>query len=438
MSFFTPRPTATIFLALVCCSRVCSVFAHEVPDDVNIRAFIKPAGQSLTLLVRVPLEAMRDIEFPLRGPGYLNIAQAESDLRDAAMLWIADDVKLYEQETPLEDLRLTAVRVSLPSNQSFTNYDTALAQTVGPALPPGTQLYWQQAMLDMLFEYPIGDENSKFSIEPGLARLGIRTMTVLHYLTPAGSERIFQYHGNPGLVHLDPSWYQAAGSFVRLGFEHVLAGLDHLLFLFCLVIPFRGLRALIVLITSFTAAHSITLIAAGLDFTPGALWFPPLVEALIALSIVYMALENILGAKLQRRWLITFAFGLAHGFGFAFLLRESLQFAGTHFITSLLAFNVGIELGQLAVLAITLPLLWLFFKYLTAERVGVIVLSALIAHSSWHWLTQRLTTLWEFQFQLPAFDLLLLANAMRWSILLIVLGGALWLSNSFVYRRMIR
>ena len=82
------------------------------------------------------------------------------------------------------------------------------------------------------------------------------------------------------------------------------------------------------------------------------MWFPPLIETLIAASIVYMAIENITGAHLQRRWVVTFAFGLVHGFGFSFALRESLQFAGSHLLTSLLAFNVGVELGQLLVLVV--------------------------------------------------------------------------------------
>jgi len=102
-----------------------------------------------------------------------------------------------------------------------------------------------------------------------------------------------------------------------LGFFHILDGTDHLLFLFCLVIPFRRFRALIPVVTAFTVAHSITLIASAYNLAPDALWFPPLIETLIAMSIVYMALENIVGgATVQRRWMITFGFGLVHGFGF--------------------------------------------------------------------------------------------------------------------------
>ena len=136
-----------------------------------------------------------------------------------------------------------------------------------------------------------------------------------------------------------------------MGFLHILDGTDHLLFIACLVIPFRRLRPLVVIVTAFTVAHSITLAAAALGLAPEGLWFPPLVEMLIAVSIVYMALENIVGTNAQRRWIVAFAFGLVHGFGFAFALRESLQFAGSHLATALLAFNVGVELGQLAVLA---------------------------------------------------------------------------------------
>src|SRR6185369_5176239 len=111
--------------------------------------------------------------------------------------------------------------------------------------------------------------------------------------------------------------------FVVLGFEHILEGTDHLLFILCLVIPFRRLRTLVLIVTAFTVAHSMTLIAAAFGYAPGALWFAPLIETLIAASIVYMALENIVGSKVGRRWIIAFAFGLVHGFGFSFVLKDT-------------------------------------------------------------------------------------------------------------------
>ena len=187
-------------------------------------------------------------------------------------------------------------------------------------------------------------------------------------MLPGGAVRAFEYSGDPGLVRLDPRWHQAALRFVALGFEHILDGIDHLLFLTCLVIPFRRVGPLVAIVTSFTVAHSVTLIASAFGLAPGALWFPPLVETLIAMSIVYMAFENIVGVKLRRRWLITFAFGLVHGFGFSFALRETLQFAGSHLLTSLVSFNIGVELGQLLVLVLLVPALSLVFRFVVAER----------------------------------------------------------------------
>ncbi|MEP7345700.1 MAG: HupE/UreJ family protein [Gemmatimonadaceae bacterium] len=397
--------------------------AHEIPNTVTVLIFIKPEGTTLRTVLRVPLAAMRDIEVPQRGLGYLDIPRADSVLRDAAQIWLADYLQLFEGDQRLASPRLVAVRASLPSERVFTSFDSALAHTVGPPLAAETDVPWQQAMLDVVLDYRIASASSKFSINPSLAHLGIRTTTVLRFLPAGGSERAYQYLGNPGLVHLDPRWYQAALQFVRLGFFHILSGLDHLLFVFCLVIPIRRLRPLIAIVTSFTVAHSITLIGSALGFAPDALWFPPLIEVLIALSIVYMACENMLGSRLDRRWLIAFGFGLVHGFGFSFALRESLQFAGAHLATSLFSFNVGVELGQIVVLILTIPVLEFLFRRTNVERAGTILLSALVAHTAWHWMLERGAVLREYEFVRPTMDAVFMISAMRFAIAALVLGG---------------
>src|SRR5262249_33054546 len=190
-----------------------------------------------------------------------------------------------------------------------------------------------------------------------------------------------------------PGGHQAPLRFVLSGFCHILKGPDPLLFLCCSVIPFRRLRPLVIIVTSFTVGHSISLIASAFGFVPDALCFPPLIETLIAVTIVYMALENIvyaalgkLGDDISRRWIIAFAFGLVHGFGFSFALRESLQFAGNHLMTALFGFNLGVEIGQIAVLLVLIPALDLIFRYVIREWLGVIIMSALIAHVAWHWM----------------------------------------------------
>lgn len=415
----------TLALALMAGGRPA---AHEIPNEVTIRTFLKPDGQRLVLLVRAPLKAMRDMDVPQREGGFLDFTRLDQVLQTAALTWIPPLVKLYEDDTLLEFPELVAVRASLPADRSFDSYEQAYEHIVSrPRLDPETELYWEEGLIDAAFVYQIRSDQSKFAIESGLTRLGMVVNVVMRFLPPGGAERAFDVHGNPGIVHLDPRWHQAFLRFVKDGFYHILDGIDHLLFLFCLVIPFRKFRSLLLVVTSFTIAHSITLIASAFDVAPSALWFPPLIETLIAASIVYMGLENIVAPRLERRWLVTFGFGLVHGFGFSFALREQLQFAGQHLLTSLLAFNVGVELGQILVLVIVLPILGLVFRYVVAERMGTIIASALIVHTAWHWFIDRGDALLQYQFELPVIDAFFLAGVLRWLMLLVIVAGFAWL-----------
>lgn len=389
-------------------------------------AFAKPESDVLRIVLRAPLEAMRDTHFPERGLGYLDLARAEPMAREAAQLWIAGFIEAFENGSQLPEARVVATRIALPSDRSFASYEAALAHVLGPALPDSTDIPWQQAQLDVVLEYPITSAQSNFALRPQLGRLGVKTTTVLRFITPSGAERAYQYVGDPGLVRLDPRWYHAGFQFVKLGVAHILSGIDHLLFVLCLVIPFRRVRPLIVIVTSFTVAHSITLVSSAMGVAPDALWFPPLIETLVAASILFMALENIVGPKLERRWLIAFGFGLVHGFAFSFALRESLQFAGSHLAISLFTFNLGVEIGQLLVLAVAIPLLSLAFTRVVAERLGVIILSALVAHTAWHWMIDRGATLSEYQFTLPALDMAFAVSAMRAAIVLLTIAAAAW------------
>ena len=405
--------------------------AHDIPADLTIQAFVKPERQQLHVIVRVPLRAMRDIDFPTRGNGFLDLARADSYLRDAVTVWISNSLELYEGEARLGSPAEIRAVVSLPSDRSFVAFDAAAAHVRSGGLPSSTEIPWEQGLVDASLEYSIASDRSRFSIRPAFARLGLRVVTVLRFLPPDGSVRAFEYTGDPGLVHLDPRWHQAALRFGRLGFVHILSGADHLLFLACLVIPLRRVKPLAVVVTAFTAAHSITLAATALNFAPDALWFPALVESLIAASIVYMALENILAgtAFLQRRWALAFAFGLVHGFGFAFGLRETLQFAGSHLLTSLVSFNIGIELGQLLVVAVLVPALHVLFARI-GVRPGTIVVSAFVAHTGWHWTLDRIERLRQFAF--PAISPLLVT---RFLMLAVAVAALIWIVRSGIFSR---
>ena len=419
------------FAAVLCTAAM----AHDIPADVRLNIFFKPEGNTLRLLVRAPLSAMRDVDIPRlpgNGAGFLQVSKADQALRDATKLWLIDNMDVFENEVRLVKPRIVQARVSLPSDTSFTAYESALAQLNSPPLADNLDLYWNQQLLDVLLEYPIQSDTSDFALHPRVDRLGLKVSTALRFMPPGVATRAFEFHGNPGKIALDPRWHQAALQFVVSGFWHILEGLDHLLFLLCLIIPFRQWRPLVVIVTAFTIAHSITLLASAFGFVPDALWFPPLIETLIAVTILYMALENIVGSDIRRRWIITFAFGLVHGFGFSFALRESLQFAGDHLVTSLLAFNIGVELGQLCVLIVALPVLHYLFRRAFAEKIGIIILSALVAHTAWHWMLERTEQLMKFPF--PKLDAAFWAGAMRGMMAMLLLAALVWALNGAVQR----
>jgi hypothetical protein len=408
-------------------------FAHDIPRDVTVQMFIRPEGRTLHILARVPLRGITDVEYSRRERDYVDLAHVDAALKDAATVWFLDALDLYADDRPLATPHIVATRMSLESDMSFASYDRALAHVTGPPLPETTTLFWEQGLVDVLADYPIDSDQARFSIHARLERLALTVVTALRFSPPGGPERAFELTGDAGLVRLDPRWHQAAWRFVRLGFAHILDGTDHLLFLGALVIPFRRWRPLVAIVTGFTAAHSLTLIASALGYAPGALWFPPLVELLIAVSIVYMALENIVAPTLQRRWAVAFGFGLVHGFGFSFGLQHTLQFAGSHLLTSLLAFNVGVEAGQLLVLAVLVPILGLVFRALVPERMGTIILSAFIAHTGWHWTLDRFSVL--RQFPRPAVGVRDLADGLRWLMALVVVAGAAWAAGHVALRQ---
>lgn len=421
--------------------RPAAVAAHEIPARVAVVAIVAPDSATLRIALRVPLEAMRDVDFPLLPDGGLDLVRVRPLLAEAARLWIADYLRVHADGAPLGAARLSAVRVAPPDSRSFATLEAALAHLAAPPLDAVPGLRWQAASLDVLLEYRLPAPGARIAIEPRLAHLGVRTTSVVRLVLPDGRERPFVYDGNPGRIDLDPRWWQSAARFVAEGFRHILGGLDHLLFVFCLVLPVRRWRPLVAIVTAFTVAHSITLGAAALGVVPTALWFPPLVETAIALSLVVLTLENILlpEERLEGRWRLAFAFGLIHGFGFSFALGGQLQFAGAHLTTALAAFNVGVELGQLVVLALALPLLVFVRRHVGAARVHLVTVvgSALVAHTAWHWMTERFATLTAHRpaWAWPVLDAHFALGAMRAALLLAVaLAAVLGLQHIFRVR----
>jgi hypothetical protein len=362
--------------------------AHEIPNDVQVQSFLKQEEQDLRLLIRVPLSSMKEVEFPLVNNLYLDIPKIKPALQQAAELWFVDNLKMVQGQQSLNLVSVRSARISLPSDRSFMNYEQALLHVRSENWNLPSQLVWNQQYFDVEVEAKAKNENSNIEIDFGLQRLAQRVAISLRFQLLDAEERAFEFNAREGAVLLNPSAWQASWRFMQMGFKHILSGTDHLLFIACLILTATQWLSLVGVITSFTVAHSITLIAAAMGYAPSGLWFMPWVELAIAFSILYLALENIWRADVQRRWLVCTLFGLIHGFGFSFALHESMQFAGTHHVLSLLSFNLGVEAGQLLVLLLGVPVaMWVARK--AYARTLTVVLSALIAHLAWHWMEER-------------------------------------------------
>jgi hydrogenase/urease accessory protein HupE len=181
----------------------------------------------------------------------------------------------------------------------------------------------------------------------------------------------------------------SAIDFVKLGVKHIWEGYDHLLFLCGLLIVCRTFRSSVGIITSFTLAHSLTLALATLSVVN----LPSrLAEPMIAVSILFVGVENLVyrGAEPKGRWVLTFGFGLVHGFGFASVLRDlGIGADGRGVGMPLLTFNLGVELGQVVVAAISLPLLWRLRKTQIFFQRAVPVVSMVVALAGLFWLLKR-------------------------------------------------
>ena len=169
-----------------------------------------------------------------------------------------------------------------------------------------------------------------------------------------------------------------------LGIEHILTGYDHIAFLLALIVIGLSIREVLKIITAFTIAHSITLLLAATQVVS---LNSRIVESVIAFSICFVALENLFKKKVNYRWLVTFGFGLVHGFGFASVLQE-LIVGKSNLLVSVVSFNLGVEIGQLMIFLVLLPVLYLLKNMVEFRKVTVGV-SLAIFLLGFTWLIER-------------------------------------------------
>jgi HupE/UreJ protein len=284
------------------------------------------------------------------------------DLAEAGFAFTTNGERL---SGTVDQLRLYRVG----SQPAFATRDEALTSFENASTLPenGTPLYVGDAVVDVILQYNTGAPVNSYAVssnlDPGLPGQEKTANLVLDY--GPGGAKVFR---SRGLMH-DPieisrSTLSAIGTFVMEGIRHILEGLDHVLFVVCLVIGASNLRSLLARVTGFTLGHSVTLAAGFFGYVPAGAWFVPAIETGIALSIIYAAVIAIRPTTVGGRsewsiFLVTCAIGLLHGLGFSFVLQNILKVTSPDIWQSLLAFNVGVEVGQLAIVLAIWPLFWL-------------------------------------------------------------------------------
>lgn len=288
---------------------------HLVVDGTEVRYRLTVSAHDLALILDIPTDLVQPI--PMESfAGRLDLLR---EYLDEKLLVVADDMACPRASVGLEYQRLP-----------------------------------EEIVIDLRYRCPAPATRLRvayrlfFGLDPGHRAIGTIDAgrgREEYVVDRAASDIVVDFSGGNALI--------AFGRTVWLGVEHILIGVDHVLFVVALLLGGGRLRRVVLIVTAFTLAHSLTLALAwfGLVDLP-----VRLVEGLIAASVAYVALENVLGRGTRHRWLLAFGFGLVHGLGFYNAL-SGLDLDPRHAVRTLFAFNLGVELGQLAIVAVMFPLL---------------------------------------------------------------------------------
>ena len=248
---------------------------------------------------------------------------------------------------------------------SFATIDDAKRSFDGPVYPDRFPItYVGDTVVDVVLRYrsdgPVTEYSVSSSLDPGLESQDETANLLLDHFP--GKTEVFRARGlldQP--IEVSRSTLAAVATFVAEGIRHILEGWDHVLFVLCLALGAVRLSGLLWRATGFTIGHSVTLAAGFFGFVLSGPWFIPAVEMGIALSIIYAAVVALTDrgrdSRFERRmFLITSMIGLLHGLGFSFVLHEILQVDSPNIWQSLLAFNLGVEVGQVLIIVASWPL----------------------------------------------------------------------------------
>ena len=293
-------------------------------------------------------------------------------------------IKIYRNGTQPDFATLNDASQAFQGKQSFDQFEQ--------------DIYVGDTTIDVLLRYDTEGAVYQYALSsnlnPGLPDQDETANLVLDY-SPSGVQ-VFRARG----LLLEPvvvtrSLLDAIVTFIKEGVTHILEGLDHVLFVICLVLGAMHFKPLLWRVTGFTIGHSITLSLGFFGFVPAAAWFVPAVETGIALSIIYVALVAVVPGLQQKKgeWAVvgvTGLIGLLHGLGFSFVLQNILQVTSPNIWQSLVAFNIGVELGQLLIVIGA----WFVFYLIgrlgaRAVKINRYLVASVCALTAFYWVIER-------------------------------------------------
>ena len=405
----------------------CTLFAaapaaangSDIPSEIVVQGFLKQEATRARLLVRVPLLLLQVAALPRRGPGYLDLAHIDEKLATAAQS-TGRQIEIADDGVPLIPL-VRSARISLPTDRSFDTYEAALAMLEGPKLSTDADVFWNQGYFDVALDYPLHAPSAHLDIRSNIApELERRVKLRLAFLPHDAAPRTYEIVTGGGWIPLDPTALEAAWLSLKRGFVDSF-GFVRVVFLLCLIAPFRSFRSLLAVAAIMAGMQALTMTANGAHWIADAPWLASFADVGLALAALSLAIGNLGAPSLRRRWFIAMVVGALAGFSLGPLFAASWQFAGAHTVVAALAYNAGIVAGAVVILAAALIALRVTLALVLGESLGVIVLSAIIALIAWQWLFDGLHRLQAVNGTVSSASVV---AVVRWLLPALLVGGA--------------
>jgi hypothetical protein len=362
--------------------------AHEVPDRVYIQIFVKQERGHLTILVRMPANALIDYLLPTHFEGnWVDLEHATPLAEEGANVWIANLLALREDDRDVARPELRRIRLSRVNDPAFGNFDDALARIQSEPLPPATRVGQDQLTVDALLQTPITAPSSRLYFQPRFARLGVVVDTTLTFLSFEGGRRVFNYQSDPPRFELDPGRAATLKHFVTAGFEHYFDESDYWLFAICIALLFASTTRVAEFAGVLAAAQALSLfIALYVLQTP--FWLRSVCGTAIAACIVYAGAEAIIAHDARRRG-VAFVTGVIFGYGAWIGLQPQVQFGGANVATAGAGFAVGFIVAEFLTLAACAGVAHAMRRYSLAPRRLFVVVAAIVIHVAWRRVLER-------------------------------------------------